>query len=74
MNNTEYSSILAASSFVSSTLLLCFGALVIIVTLIIVNNLIMKFWKPMGILNYVKYTILDTGSAPKRKIDKTELR
>jgi hypothetical protein len=70
---TDPSTIIAASTFVSSAFLVSLGLIIIVCGLLIVNNLIMKFWKPMGIIDYLHAAIVGQRD-PKSELDKQEPR
>ena len=70
----EISNIVAASAFVSSTFLVMLGLIIIIIGVLIINNLIMRFWKPMGISNFVQTSIMHGHRDPKEELDKTDPR
>jgi predicted tellurium resistance membrane protein TerC len=70
---TDPSNIIAASTFVSSAFLVSLGLIIIVCGLLIINNLIMKFWKPMGIIDYLHTAIVGQRD-PKSELDKQEPR
>lgn len=68
----DYTAVISAINFVNSAFLLTLGLIIIIVGLIIVNNLIMRFWKPMGIAKWLRHTIMNPSEVPKDQVDKKE--
>jgi hypothetical protein len=65
----DYSSVISAINFVNSAFLLTLGFIIIVVGLLIINNLIAKFYKSMGVLKFVKTTILENGDHSKKPVD-----
>jgi hypothetical protein len=65
----DYSSVISAINFVNSAFLLTLGFIIIVVGLLIINNLIAKFYKSMGVLMFVKTTILENGDHSKKPVD-----
>lgn len=68
----DYSTVISAINFVNSAFLLTLGMIIIIAGLIIINNLIMKFYIPMGIAKWVKNTIMNPHEPPKEPVDKKD--
>ncbi len=68
----DYSTVISAINFVNSAFLLTLGFIIIVVGLIIVNNLIMRFYIPMGVTKWIKNTIMNPAEPPKESVDKKE--
>lgn len=68
----DYSTVISAINFVNSAFLLTLGMIIIIAGLIIINNLIMKFYIPMGIAKWLRHTIMNPADPPKEPVDKKE--
>lgn len=68
----DYSTVISAINFVNSAFLLTLGLIIIVVGLLIVNNLIMRFYISMGIAKWVRNTIMNPVDPPKEPIDKKE--
>jgi hypothetical protein len=62
----DYSAVISAINFVNSAFLLTIGFIIIIAGLLIVNNLVMRFYISMGIVKFIKNTILDVGNVPQK--------
>lgn len=63
-------SIEQAASFLTSSILFGFGAVCLTITVLAVNNLFSKFWKPVVFTKYLFPTTL--GDAPPRFVDTVE--
>ncbi len=57
----DYAAVISAINFVNSAFLLTVGLIIIIAGLLIINNLVMRFYIPMGVIKFIKSTVLDTG-------------
>jgi len=68
----DYSTVISAINFVNSAFLLTLGFIIIIGGLLIVNNLIMRFYISMGIAKWLRNTIMNPVDLPKEPIDKKE--
>lgn len=68
----DYTAVISAINFVNSAFLLTLGMIIIIAGLIIINNLIMRFYIPMGIAKWLKNTIMNPAEPPKESVDKKE--
>ena len=68
----DYSAVISAINFVNSAFLLTLGLIIIIVGVIIINNLIMRFYIPMGIAKWLRHTIMNPSELPKEQVDKKE--
>lgn len=68
----DYSTVISAINFVNSAFLLTLGMIIIIAGLIIINNLIMKFYIPMGITKWLRNTIMNPAEMPKQSVDKKD--
>lgn len=68
----DYSTVISAINFVNSAFLLTLGMIIIIAGLIIINNLIMKFYIPMGITKWLRNTIMNPAEMPKEPVDKKD--
>ena len=68
----DYSAVISAINFVNSAFLLTLGLIIIIVGVIIINNLIMRFYIPMGITKWLRHTIMNPSEMPKEQVDKKE--
>ena len=49
----DITSVHTASFFLGGTILTCFGIIVIVAAVIFINNIIVKFWKPIRLFTYV---------------------
>jgi hypothetical protein len=47
------SEVIQAANFVTSSILVCLGVILIIVTLLIINNLFSKYWRPVKVFTYI---------------------
>jgi hypothetical protein len=68
----DYSTVISAINFVNSAFLLTLGFIIIIAGLLIVNNLIMRFYISMGIAKWLRNTIMNPADPPKEPIDKKD--
>ena len=68
----DYSAVISAINFVNSAFLLTLGFIIIIAGLLIVNNLIMRFYIPMSIAKWLRNTIMNPAEPPKDPVDKKE--
>jgi hypothetical protein len=68
----DYSAVISAINFVNSAFLLTLGLIIIVAGLIIINNLIMRFYISMGIAKWVKNTIMHPVDPAKDSVDKKE--
>jgi hypothetical protein len=68
----DYSAVISAINFVNSAFLLTLGLIIIIAGLLIINNLIMRFYISMGIAKWVKNTIMNPVDPTKDSVDKKE--
>lgn len=65
----DYSAVISAINFVNSAFLLTLGLIIIIAGMLIINNLIMRFYISMGVLKFVKTAILENGDHSKKPVD-----
>jgi hypothetical protein len=65
----DYSAVISAINFVNSAFLLTLGFIIIVAGLLIVNNLIMRFYISMGIAKWLRNTIMNPADPPKVPID-----
>lgn len=68
----DYSTVISAINFVNSAFLLTLGLIIIVTGIIIINNLIMRFYISMGIAKWVRNTIMHPVEPPKENVDKKE--
>ena len=68
----DYSAVISAINFVNSAFLLTLGLIIIIVGIIIINNLIMRFYIPMGIAKWLRNTIMNPSDMPKEPVDRKD--
>jgi len=68
----DYSSVISAINFVNSAFLLSLGMIIIVAAILIINNLIMRFYINMGITKWLKNTIMNPTESPKETVDKKE--
>ena len=47
------SEVIQAANFVTSSILVCLGIILIIVTILIINNLFSKYWRPIKVFTYI---------------------
>lgn len=66
----DYTAVISAINFVNSAFLLTLGFIIIIAGLLVVNNLIMRFYIPMGIAKWLKNNIMNPSDPPKDPVDK----
>jgi hypothetical protein len=45
----------SASTFLVSSLLLMIGFIIIVIAIVIINNILHKYWKPLKILKFEEY-------------------
>ena len=53
--NPELTSIVSSASFVLNAVLICIGLLVCVSTILIIDNLLYKYWKPIKLISYVQH-------------------
>lgn len=68
----DYTTVISAINFVNSAFLLTLGLIIIIVGVIIINNLIMRFYIPMGIAKWLRNTIMNPSDMPKEPVDRKD--
>jgi len=68
----DYNTVISAVNFVNSAFLLTLGFIIIVAGLLIINNLIMRFYIPMGVTNWIKNNIMNPAEPPKEPVDKKE--
>jgi hypothetical protein len=68
----DYSTVISAINFVNSAFLLTLGLIIIVAGLLIVNNLIMRFYISMGIAKWIRNTIMNPTDPVKESVDKKE--
>lgn len=68
----DYTTVISAINFVNSAFLLTLGMIIIVAGLLIVNNLIMRFYISMGISQWLRNTIMNPHEPPKEQIDKKD--
>ena len=49
----ETSTIISCATFLISSILACLAFLVLVVTVLLINNLIIKYWKPVKFFHYL---------------------
>ena len=59
---------LMAANFLSGTILVCLGILVIAGTLLVLNNIFVKYWKPIRVFTFVPVND-QTGEVIERKTE-----
>jgi hypothetical protein len=69
---TDYSAVISAINFVNSAFLLTLGLIIIIAGMLIINNLIMRFYISMGIAKWLRHTIMNPTDYPKEPVDKKD--
>jgi len=68
----DYTPVISAINFVNSAFLLTLGMIIIVAGLLIVNNLIMRFYISMGIAKWLRNTIMNPADPPKEQVDKKD--
>ena len=68
----DYSTVISAINFVNSAFLLTLGFIIIIAGLLIVNNLVMRFYISMGIAKWIRNTIMNPVEPSKEPVDKKD--
>lgn len=68
----DYSTVISAINFVNSAFLLTLGMIIIIGGLLVINNLIMRFYISMGIAKWLRNTIMNPHEPPKDPVDKKD--
>jgi hypothetical protein len=68
----DYSTVISAINFVNSAFLLTLGLIIIVAGLLIVNNLVMRFYISMGIAKWIRNPIMNPTDLPKEAVDKKE--
>lgn len=63
------SEVVQAANFVTSSLLVCLGIILIIVTILIINNLFSKYWRPIKVFTYIaaKISVEDAAAMEENK-------
>jgi hypothetical protein len=54
MNPADLGSLIYSAGFVLNSLLVCIGALIIVAAILVADNLIHRFWKPIKLVSYVQ--------------------
>ena len=65
--NPELASIVNSASFVLNAVLICIGMLVIVSTILAIDNLIYRYWKPIKIIWYVQQLTTPEAKAEKKE-------
>lgn len=68
----DHTTVISAINFVNSAFLFTIGMIIIVAGLLIVNNLIMRFYISMGITKWLRNTILNPVDSSKESVDKKE--
>lgn len=68
----DHTTVISAINFVNSAFLFTIGMIIIVAGLLIVNNLIMRFYISMGIAKWLRNTILNPVDSSKESVDKKE--
>jgi hypothetical protein len=68
----DYATVISAINFVNSAFLLTLGFIIIVAGLLIVNNLIMRFYISMGVAKWLRHTIMNPSELPKESVDKKD--
>jgi len=68
----EYNTVIASINFVNSAFLISLGSIIIVAAVLLINNLIMNFYKPMGIVKWMRQNIMTPNDYPKEPVDKVE--
>jgi len=68
----DYSTVISAINFVNSAFLLSLGMIIIVAAILVVNNLIMRFYISMGITKWLKNVIMNPSEPPKEPVDKKD--
>lgn len=68
----DYTAVISAINFVNSAFLLTLGMIIIVAGLLIINNLIMRFYISMGVAKWLRHTVLNPNDTPKDSVDKKE--
>ena len=53
MDASSMTEVVQAANFVTGSILVSLGLIVIVSTILVINNLFTKFWKPVRIFTYV---------------------
>jgi hypothetical protein len=68
----DYTTVISAINFVNSAFLLTLGMIIIIGGLLIINNLIMRFYISMGIAKWLRNTIMNPTEENKDQLLKSK--
>jgi len=65
-----------AANFVSSALLISLGLIIIVATILIINNLFNRFWRPVKVFTYIaaKISAEDAAAMEENRVDRIEPR
>jgi len=68
----EPSNAVMAANFLSGTILVCLSVLAIAVTILVLNNIFVKYWKPIRVFTFVPVNdstgeVIERKSEPKLK-------
>jgi hypothetical protein len=69
----DFSLILGCASFVINSVLICLGIIIIVCTILVVDNLIHKYWKPIKFIWYVDSTAPPQLSREVKETRKNDL-
>lgn len=64
----DISTVHTASFFLSGAILTCLGAIVIIAAVIFVNNIFVRFWKPIRLFTYVPVPDYANDNLPQEPV------
>jgi hypothetical protein len=60
----EASTIIGTATFLIGAILVSLGLLTLVITAIAINNLLVKYWKPVKLFNYVQEPVRVTERKP----------
>jgi hypothetical protein len=65
-----------AANFVSSALLISLGVIIVVATILIINNLFNRYWRPVKVFTYIaaKISAEDAANMEENRVDRIEPR
>ena len=65
-----------AANFVSSALLISLGVIIVVATILIINNLFNRYWRPVKVFTYIaaKISAEDAAAMEENRVDRVDPR
>jgi hypothetical protein len=63
MNPADMNSLIVSASFVLNSLLVCIGLLIIVMAILVADNLVHRYWKPVKLVSYVNQDSPESADA-----------